>query len=170
MPKPSSTDYPGYYHTYISLIEQEDIVPVLKDQLDEITILFNSISDEKSQFRYEEGKWSIKEMIQHLIDGERIFSYRMLAISRGDTNSLNSFDQDDYARKSHADLREWNKLVTEFINLRISTLDLLKSLTTDDLNNSGLVNNNPITSLSIAYIIAGHSTHHLKILIDRYLI
>lgn len=167
--KPNISDYPTFYNTYISLVKSNDIIKEIDGQHNEITELLHSISEEKSTYAYSEGKWSIKVLLQHIIDAERIFGYRMLCIARGETISLPSFEENTYANNCHANQREWKTLVKEFLNLRTSTKDLFLSLNETEFNKSGIIYNNPITALSLAYIIVGHTKHHLNILLERYL-
>lgn len=170
MPRPQIIDYAPYYEKYIDLVKEEDLIQAFKNQHIESEDILNSITEEKALIAYEPGKWSIKELTQHLIDGERIFSYRALSVARGETNSLPPFDQDLYALNSHADEREWQDIKNEFMQLRNSTFQLFNSFKKDTLAIKGTLNNHAITPLSLGYIIIGHTAHHFKILKERYLI
>src|SRR6185437_14916093 len=113
--------YPPYFYNYIRLVEDEDLNTILKTQLSESQSFFNSIPEEKYNYKYAEGKWSIKEALQHIIDTERVFTYRALAFSRKDINTLPSFDENSYAVNANGAAREWNDLVDEFTAVRNAT-------------------------------------------------
>ena len=119
---------------------------------------------------YAEGKWTIKELLQHIIDAERIFDYRALCIARKEMNSLPSFDENAYAENSYANTRDWLSLATEFLNLRKSTQDLYASFSAEMLWHKGVANGKIITPLSLGFITAGHFNHHKKIIEERYLL
>ncbi|MBL0359386.1 MAG: DinB family protein [Chitinophagaceae bacterium] len=169
MPKPSSTSYPGYFQRYIDQVPETEMMPAFKNQTAGIADFLNSITEEKSNDAYAEGKWTIKELLQHITDAERIFNYRALCIARGEKQNLPGFEEDDYAANSHANRRSWKSLVEEFILVRKGTEMLYESFSVDVINNSGSTNNNPTTVASIAFITAGHYYHHKKILQERYL-
>ena len=169
MARPNITDYPEYFATYINKVPEDDLNEALKNQSLILPGLFNSISEEKSKFVYAEGKWSIKELLQHLIDAERIFCYRALCIARKETTSLPGFDENTYAANSNGNARKWQSLVDEFMRARRSTEDLYSSFTEEMFWHKGLSNNNPVTPLSFGFITVGHFYHHKKILEERYL-
>ena len=169
MARPDTSDYPEYFGRYINLVPQDDLLSALKDQQQQIEQLLHSVDEETSAVAYAPGKWTLKELLQHIIDAERIFGYRALAIARKETVSLPSFDENLYAQNSRANIRTWKSLGDEFINLRISTLDLFGSLTEAMLRQKGLANNNSISVLSLGFITVGHVIHHVNIVNDRYL-
>jgi uncharacterized damage-inducible protein DinB len=131
-------------------------------------VFFKNIPEEKAPYRYAEGKWSVKEMLQHIIDTERIFGYRALSIARKDTTPLPGFDENTYANASKAGERSLAGLIEELKAVRTSTDLLLKSFTEDDLQQTGITNGHPNTVNAIGYIIFGHILHHKKILEERY--
>lgn len=169
MNRPSKNEYNEYHETYISLVEETDIVSALENQIDEINNLFASISEEKADFRYAEGKWSIKELVGHLIDSERVFSYRALRISRGDETPLAGFEQDDYVANGNFGNTKLSDLIEEFSLLRRSNVLFFKNLSDEAWSCLGIANEATISVRAIAYIMVGHIRHHADILRQRYL-
>jgi hypothetical protein len=127
------------------------------------------LNDESALYKYAEKKWSLKEMLQHLIDCERIFQYRALSISRGDTQNLPGFDEELFAKNSNADERNLEDLVSEYSSVRSSSIILFKSFKAETLSNKGFANGNEISVETIGNLIVGHNLHHLKIIEERYL-
>ncbi|GAC1381482.1 MAG: DinB family protein [Ginsengibacter sp.] len=168
MSRPKSTDYPSYYEKYVNLVPSENIHEAFAQQDPVIAAALNSIDEEKANYAYGEGKWTVKELIQHCIDAERVFAYRLLGISRGDQTSFPSFDQDPYVITSKANDRKWEAIKEEMLNVRASNKNLVDSLDEATLQTQGLVNNNKMTALNIGYIILGHMAHHLNILKEKY--
>ncbi|MDQ6890998.1 MAG: DinB family protein [Bacteroidota bacterium] len=169
MSRPSISSYSSHFATYVSLVNDDDINNALKTQTPEVEKFLNSITEEQSLHRYAEGKWTLKEVLQHLIDAERVFAYRAMAIARRDKNSLPSFDENSYAHNSHANQRSWQELLAEFVTLRKTTEILFNSFTEEDLNSSGIASNNPITTNALGYVTVGHMSHHINIIKERYL-
>jgi uncharacterized damage-inducible protein DinB len=169
MPAPVPGTFPPYFSNYINLVKAESVAEVIKKYSIDINDFFNSIPEEKVEYRYAEGKWSIKEMLQHLIDTERIFAYRALRISRGDKTPLPGFDENQYTATSTATLRKWQSLIEEFTIVRKSTDLLLQSFTPEHLSQSGITNEHPNTTLAISFVTYGHILHHINILKERYL-
>lgn len=167
--KTNSGVYPPYFYTYIKLVENEDLKTVLKNQLYEFQQFFNSIPEEKHLYKYAEGKWSIKEALQHIIDAERVFAYRAMAFSRKEVNALPSFDDKDYAANSNADNRKWEDLVEEFAALRKSTQCLFNSFSQEQLDYVGIASDKQVNARALGYITAGHAKHHVNIIRERYL-
>ncbi len=170
MAKPNTTDYPAYFSGYIEEVPEDDLSEALKKQANIIPNFLNSISEDKSTYSYAEGKWSIKRMMQHITDTERIFNYRALCIARGEAKCLLAFDENIYADNSNADVRSWQSLVDEFNNVRRSTEDLYNSFNEEKLDRKGLSGNNDVVSvLSYGFITIGHLYHHKRIIRERYL-
>ena len=169
MAKPTPGSYPVYFENYITLVPEDNIVEALENQQPIIDNFFNSISEEKSEYAYAEGKWTLKELLQHIIDTERIFNYRCLAIARNEKQSLPGFEETDYSDASDANNRSWNSLVEEMKAVRISTLLLFKSFTDDMINRQGIANEKPVTVLALTLITVGHLYHHKNIIESRYL-
>jgi len=169
MPKPSPSLYPAYFKKYVDQVPDEELLIAFKNQLPVIASLLNTITEEKSTYAYDTGKWTLKEVLQHLIDAERIFNYRALCIARGETVSLPGFDENSYAENSNANSRTWQSLVDEMLALRKSTECLYQSFSDKALASSGLSNNNPATVHSFGFITLGHFYHHKNIIEERYL-
>jgi hypothetical protein len=169
MQRPEKQEYDPYYEKYISLVEKDDIVDLLERQRSEIIDAFGGFGEDRGAFSYGEGKWTIKEMLSHMIDGERIFAYRALRISRGDKTPIEGFEQDGYIENSHANGRSFEDLIKELNLLREANLLFFRNLEDDDWKRSGTASEKEISVRALAFIIAGHIRHHLNILNDRYL-
>ncbi|GKU85045.1 DinB family protein [Niallia sp. NCCP-28] len=167
--KPVKEEYPAYYHNYIQLVPEEDVLIQLEEQIAETSVFFLGLSDAKADFRYAAGKWSIKEVIGHLTETERIMGYRALRIARGDLTSLAGYDDEAYVKEGKFATRAMIDLVEEFKAVRMSTLALLKGLPEGTPARKGYANNGEVSANAIAYIIAGHELHHLQIIQDRYI-
>ena len=170
MARPLPNTYPEFYSSYISLVKEDDLNEALKTQTEMANIFFIEIDEEKSCLNYAPGKWTLKELLQHIIDTERIFMYRALCIARNEKQSLPGFNENEYAENSFADDRAWKDICDEYIYLRKSCLHLFKSFTPAMLQNSGLSNDKPITVIALGYALAGHLQHHINIINERYLI
>lgn len=169
MQRPETNEFAPYYNTYISLIEDDMVLPILDTQSGEIRAMFSGVSEEKGSYAYAEGKWTIKELLSHLIDGERIFAYRILRISRGDKTPIEGFEQDDYIETSNANNRSFADLLDEFDHERQANLRLVKNLSDEASRRMGTASNNPVSVRALVYIMAGHVKHHVNILQKRYL-
>src|SRR5512133_434383 len=161
--RPAQSEHNPYYSKYIDLVEGEDVLSALKSQLRETIAFLNCVSNEESVSRYAPGKWSVREVVGHVIDTERIFAYRALRIARGDTTPLPGFEQDDYIAAAQFDGRPWDLLLEEFAAVRRANLLMFPGLTRQAGHHRGVVNNNPIPARALAYIIAGHELHHVAV-------
>ena len=168
MQRPDKTEYDPYYEGYISLVEKEDIIDTLERQKTELSDAFGGFGEDRGNHRYAEGKWSIKELLSHIIDGERMFGYRVFRISRGDKTPIEGFEQDDYIENSHANERGFADMIEEFENLRSANLLLFRNLKDADWVRTGTANDVEISVRALVFIMAGHVRHHLKILDERY--
>jgi len=168
IPRPAADEYDPYYAKYVSLVPDGDLIKMLVAQIDETSKMLNAVAESKAGLRYAPGKWSIKEVVGHLSDTERIFSYRALRIGRGDTTPLPGFEQDDYVKGTNFDARLLTDLVNEFRAVRQATITLLKSFNEDELRRRGVASEKSISVRALAYNIAGHELHHLEILRTRY--
>ncbi|MCH5721375.1 DinB family protein [Niabella hibiscisoli] len=166
--RPQTGDYPAFYDTYISLAAGTDVQSVLSRSLKSLEGFLHTIPDTLSDFAYAEGKWTVKEVLQHCIDTERIFAYRALSHARGEQQSLPGFEQDDYAATVAVNRRTLASLVEEFLLVRRTTLLLFEGLTREDLERTGIINRNPIKTLCWGFIIEGHWLHHQRILKEKY--
>jgi uncharacterized damage-inducible protein DinB len=168
MQRPAPGEYKPYFDRYISLVDEDDILGLLERQIAEIQALLGSLSEEQSRYRYAEGKWSVRGVVDHLIDAERIFGYRALAVSRGDTHELPSFDENEYAAASDADRRDLPGLLDELAGARRSNLAMMRRFDDGAWSRIGAASGGPISPRALAFILAGHQRHHVRILRERY--
>jgi uncharacterized damage-inducible protein DinB len=166
---PTQNEYSSSYKGYVELVSGKDIMKTLEEQFDEVEQFFNSIPQDKAGFRYNEGKWSIREILGHMSDTERIFAYRALRISRKDRTALPGFDENEYVRYSNFDKQTMSDLLEHFLFIRKSTIAMFKTMDEEMTKLSGTVNNNQVSVRAIAHIIAGHAQHHINIIKERYL-
>jgi hypothetical protein len=169
MPRPAKGTYPEYFEKYINLVTEKNLKAGFRNQQKLINSFFNDIPDDKTEFSYGPGKWTLKEMLQHIIDTERIFNYRALAFARKETLSLPSFDENTYAENSNANARNWKKLCNELKAVRKSTRMMYDSFSKEALNSSGIANNNPMTVNAMGFTSIGHIYHHMNVVRERYL-
>jgi len=169
MSRPQPAEYDPYYQKYIGLVPEDEIIPALESQVDELKKLFADVPEEKGTFAYDDGKWTVKEVISHLIDAERMFAYRVFRIARGDKTPIEGFEQDGYIENSHANGRSLDELLNEFKLLREANLLFFKNLETGDWVRTGIANNVEISVRSLAWIMVVHIRHHTAILRERYL-
>jgi len=167
--RPDTTEHAPYYGKYVELVPEGDIVETLRTQFQESLEMFRGISEEKAATRYAPDKWSIKEVLGHVIDGERVFSYRALTFARGDATEIPGFEQDDYVRTGQFDRRTLADLVNEYESVRRGTLTLLGSFDSDAWARRGVANTWEVSVRALGFIIAGHERHHVKVLKERYL-
>lgn len=167
-PRPDDTEYASFYAGYVASVPDGDIVDVLRAGGAALGAALPAIPQARAGYRYAEGKWSVCEVIGHMIDAERIFTYRILRIARGDQTPLASFDQDEYVRTAGSDARTIAGLAAEMVALRASTLLLLESLPAASWSNRGTASEKPVSVRALAYITAGHAQHHLNVLHERY--
>jgi len=167
--RPAADEHAPYYARYIGHVPDGDIVRTLESQLPQTVALFSGLTDEQANFRYAPGKWSVKESLGHVIDGERVFSYRALVAARGDSVSLPGFEQDDYVVTGNSDARSLASLVAEFEAVRRSSIALFDSLSGEAWDRRVVASGNPVSARALAWIIAGHELHHRQILREKYL-
>ncbi len=163
------SEYGAYYSHYIQLAGNGDLITCLKDSFQKTFSFLESVPDEKMDYAYADGKWTIKEIVQHLIDSERIFSYRALRLARQDAKDLPGYDHDYYVPVSKACERSKEDLLDEYKSVRAATLSLYKTMDEQMLKFIGTANNNPFSARALAFIIAGHETHHIGVIAGRYL-
>lgn len=167
--RPEPTEYQPYYEKYVSLVPPGEILDTLEQQLDTTLTLLRSIPESKGGSRYAPGKWSIKELVGHLIDTERIFAYRALRFARHDQTPLPGFEQDDYIREAAFDECQLADLASEFEHVRRANLYLFRHLNAEAWQRHGVASLGEVSVRALAYIIAGHERHHREILKTRYL-
>ena len=166
--RPAATEYPAYAQRYVELVPEEDIIAGLEKQGRETALLLRALTEEKAKWRYAPDKWSIKTLVRHVTDAERVFGYRALAIARGDQQSLPGFEQNDYAEAADADQQRMRDLADEYESVRRSTVAFYRGLTTEAWKRSGTANNSPTSVRGLAYTTLGHERHHLKVLREKY--
>ena len=166
--RPQEGEAAPYYFTYINQVEGAQVVSTLKSQLEESLALFSAISEERSLHRYAPEKWSIRQVLNHITDTERAFAFRTLWFARGFESPLPSYDQNIAAAGAKADGIGWAAQVEEFRYVRLATIALLENLPEEAWPRRGIASDNPFTVRALAYIIAGHVAHHVRILRERY--
>ncbi|GAB4258072.1 MAG: DinB family protein [Saprospiraceae bacterium] len=167
--RPDTSEYAPYYHTYISKVPGDDLLQALEQSMNETLSFFRAIPSGKWEHRYAPDKWTIKEVLQHLIDGERVFAYRALAIARGDKTSLPGFDENEYAANGNANQLSPEALLAEYESVRKATLSLFRNMSEDASRIIGTANNNPTSARALGFCIAGHEQHHREVVAERYL-
>lgn len=167
--RPQPGEYAPYYDTYISLVNTDNIVNLLTELMDSTFSFFNSLAADKAGYAYAEGKWTIKQVVGHLIDAERVFAYRLLCFSRGDKNSLPGFDENSFVAHGGFNDRTLLDLTEEFRAVRESNLYMLRAISDEQSIIIGTASNYPVSVRALAYMMAGHELHHLRITKERYL-
>jgi uncharacterized damage-inducible protein DinB len=168
--RPESSEYAPDYENYILRVSGDDSVLALQELAKQTQELLSEIDEEKALFRYAEGKWSIKELIGHLIDTERIFGFRALCFARNDKNPIAGMEQDDYVQNADFELVEFAKLAEEFRLVRNSTIAMFQNFPDDAWLRTGTASDNLVSVRALAFMIAGHEIHHINILKERYLV
>jgi hypothetical protein len=166
--RPAPSEYASSYAGYIAALPDGDILRILEQQIAELRQLAAGTPADRETFRYDDGKWSVREVVGHMIDGERVFSYRTLRFSRGDQTPVPGFEENQYVAASTFDRRPLSSLVDELALLRQANLALLRGLAPEDWTRTGTANGHAISVRALAFIMAGHVRHHLSILRDRY--
>jgi len=167
--RPAPNEAADYYSRYIDRVAGEDVLADLSSRRDEALALFSTISEEQSLHRYAADKWSIRELLGHVNDGERVFTFRALWFARGFTDELPSFDQEVAFKFANSDKLSWATHVEEFKDIRSTTIEFFRNLPEEAWSRSGVASGNAVTVRALAFIIAGHLSHHLGVLRERYL-
>ncbi|MBP3950744.1 DinB family protein [Bacillus suaedae] len=167
--KLKANEYPPFYGTYIKLLPDGDLIEMLVQQIEETITMLQSLSDKQALFRYGPDKWSIKEVIGHIIDTEQIMAYRFLCIARGEVRNIPGFNENEYVQNASFDQRSLSDLIELLTIIRQATIQSAKNLTSEEWIRSGIANDSPITVRALIAIIAGHERHHRNILNDRYI-
>ncbi|WP_290711578.1 DinB family protein [Flavihumibacter sp. CACIAM 22H1] len=158
-----------FYDTYVKLVKTDDLRKTLRKNTEELLAFFEEIPEEKIGFAYADGKWTIKQVVQHIIDAERIFAYRALRVARLDATPLPGFDENLYAANANVAVRGWEDMLKELRQLRKSNLRMIKAFTEEQLNAEGVASGHPVSAAAICFIMAGHAKHHINIIRERYL-
>lgn len=169
MARPKPTDHPEYFGRYIALVTSDTLREAVATYAQPLEQFYCTLPDDKGDYAYANGKWTLKDLLQHIIDAERIFSYRMLRIVRGDKTPLASFDENPYAENAKAGERSFAEIKEEFSAVRKASDLLIASLNEAQLAQQGVASNMPVTANSIGYIMFGHMLHHKKVIEERYL-
>jgi len=167
--RPAIEDIPEYYQNYVRQVEGDKIELILDGALKETLAFLELLPENKWSYRYAPEKWTIKELLLHIIDTERVFAYRILRISRGDTTPLPGFDQDVFVPNSNANKRSGASLIAEYKSVRETTLHLVRHFTAEMWERKGTASGLTFSPITIAFITAGHEAHHLRIIRERYL-
>jgi DinB superfamily len=167
MSRPNRNEYADFYANYISLVPEGPIEEFLLQQWDELVAFLQAVSEDEASQPYAPGKWSIKQVLGHLCDTERVMSYRMMRFARGDTKELQGFEQDDYVAAGDFNSRVRHDLMVEFKNIRGSSIALVGSIGPEAEMRTGVANGKTVSVRALAYIIAGHAQNHLNLLRDR---
>jgi len=168
MHRPNDSEYAPSFSGYVGHVTEDEIIPVLRSQPDALDVLLARVAPDRETYRYAEGKWSIREIVGHLIDGERVFGYRALCIARGESQNLPGFDENEYMLSAPYDGIDLEDLLSEFRLVRLANLAMLRNLDEAAWMRSGTANDSPISVRAIAFIMAGHLRHHMGVLRDRY--
>ena len=167
--RPTDKEYGSHYAGYVALVPDGDLFALLEQQAAETQKLLRAIGEAKSQHRYAPDKWSIREVIGHVTDSERVFTYRALRFARGDATPLPGYDENAWGKATNAHARPVSSLLDEQASVRAATISLFRGFADADWDKAGTASNNPFTARGLAYIVAGHERHHLKIVKERYL-
>ena len=167
--KPNKTEYDPYFGRYIDRVPDGDIINIFRESKDKLLMLMDSVSEEELNFRYDVGKWSLKESLVHISDTERVFQYRALRISRGDQSPLAGFDQDLFIKNSNFDHLSKGDVINDYRQVSESSLALMKNMKEEDSERVGVFSGREGTPRAILYIMTGHIIHHLDIINERYL-
>ena len=168
MKRPQPDEYSAFYQTYIDKVD-DDVLSELKDQIESLGTFLKSIPQDKVNYAYAEGKWTVKEVLGHIIDTERIMTYRLLRFARNDASPLPGFEENDYIQNSHYATQDFSLLIEEMLALRKANLYLFNSLTAEEMERRGVANNSPLSVRALLFILAGHMKHHVGVLMERYL-
>jgi hypothetical protein len=169
IPRPEPGEFAPYYTRYIEAVPDGDLLLLLEEGAEEVLNLLRAFGEERAGHRYAPGKWSVKEVVGHVADTERVFAYRALRFARGDATPLPGFEQDAYVMAAGFDRRSLADLAEEFADVRKATLKLLAGFDAPALMRSGVASGHPLTTRAAAWIIAGHEQHHAQVLRERYL-
>ena len=167
--RPEQSEYALSYAQYIDLVPSGDFLQILHDQRRELVDLLSPLTEQQAEYRYAPGKWSIKEVLGHIIDAERIFCYRLLRFARADQTPLSGFEQDPYVQNGNFSARKLSDLLEEFSAVREATISLVRSLDHDAWLRRGIASHKEVSVFALAFIIAGHERHHRIILEKQYL-
>lgn len=168
MQRPSPDEYDSMFEAYVNRVAEGSVVDQLRHQVERSRMLFQGLSEEQGNFAYAPDKWSVKRLLQHLTDGERMFCYRAMCIARGDTVELPGFDEVPYAENDGSEARTLTSILEDFLAVRAATLTLFGGFADAVWTRRGIANGSPVTVRALLWIIAGHELHHTAVLRERY--
>jgi uncharacterized damage-inducible protein DinB len=168
--RPKENEVPAHYQNYVNLVKNNDVIKVLKDQVLDIQAVISEIPVEKENYAYAEGKWTIKQVLGHIIDTERVFGYRAMRFARKDKTPLPGFDENDFVAHSNFNERTLYELGHEFAIVREANLAMFRTFGTEELNQIGIANGVEVSVKAIMFLIAGHATHHVNVIKSKYLL
>ena len=168
MNRPAENEYAPAFQGYVARVNEDEILPAMRSQIDALDLLLERVTADHESYAYAEGKWSIREIIGHLIDGERVFGYRALCIARGETQNLPGFDQDVYMPNAPYASINLEDLLSEFRLVRLSNIAMLRNLDEPAWTRMGTANGAPVSVRALVYIMVGHVRHHMGVLRERY--
>jgi len=169
MPRPDLQRVPEWYHVYINQVQGNDLLTAMQEQTSSFVKFLKKIPVEKRGYRYAKGKWTIQEMLLHILDAERVFSYRAMCFARKEAHPLPSFDENEYADNSKAAKRNWDSLIEEWSLLRKSNEIMFRTFDKAQLDSAGIASGKPVYVLAIGFIMVGHINHHVRVVKERYL-
>ncbi len=167
--RPKDSEFAAHYKKYVDLVPRGSVLKAMQTQHKALVELIRGLSEEKLAFQYAPGKWTIKEILVHIIDAERIFAYRALRFARHDKTELPGFEENDYAPESQANLRTVESILKEYSVTRKATIEMFKNFTPAMLDRIGIASSNPMSVKALAFSIAGHELHHVNVIKERYL-
>jgi uncharacterized damage-inducible protein DinB len=166
--RPAADEFAPYYQRYIDKVAGSDVLPALAGQIETTASLLSGLSEPRALHRYAPGKWSVKEVVVHMADSERVFAYRALRFGRNDVTPLPGFEENDWAPESRADARPMAAILAELTAVRAASLALFRSLDATALIRRGVANGQPMSARAAAWVIAGHEIHHIGVLREKY--
>lgn len=169
MARPTTNDYASFYHNYVMQVAEDDLQAAFQNQYEVLQSFLQNLPEAKADYAYADGKWTVKQLLQHMIDAERIFAHRALWFARQSPAPLSGFDENEYAAIADVNKRSLQSLCSEFMTVRKSSEYLFNSFSPKELTTSGIANNNSITVNAIGFVLLGHFLHHKKIMEERYL-
>jgi hypothetical protein len=167
--RPQTGEYSSYYQRYIDLASEDDIVGALDAQSHETATLLGGLGEKEASHRYAPDKWSVKQIVGHIIDAERVFAYRVLSIARGETKALPGFDQEPFVVNGRFDDRPLADLAEELATVRRANVMMMRALSEEAWRRTGIASENPVSARAVAYVMLGHERHHLRVIRERYL-
>lgn len=169
MSRPANTEYAAFYETYVGKVSEDDLTAAFRKHTANLLAFLASIPAQRRDYAYAPGKWTIKQVLQHMTDAERVFAYRALNFARKDPNALPGFDENEFADVARVDHREWSDMVEEFQFVRNASDLFFRSLNEEELARTGVASGKPVSVRALGFIMIGHAIHHTEVVKERYL-